>query len=87
MNTPTPNIPSDAVAALDRDSKIEAIKIVRMANHIDLKDAKDLIEQYINANPAIKARMDATNAATAKGSMKWVLIIAVIAAVVYYMKQ
>lgn len=38
------SLPPAALAALNRGNKVEAIKLVREANHIDLKDAKDFVD-------------------------------------------
>ena len=45
-------LPPDAIAALKRGSKIDAIKCVRLAHGLGLKEAKDSVEAYAQAHPA-----------------------------------
>ncbi|HEY4371122.1 MAG TPA: hypothetical protein VGN52_04295 [Burkholderiales bacterium] len=40
------SLPADALAALKRGRKIEAIKLTRIAGHLSLKEAKDRVEAY-----------------------------------------
>lgn len=43
---PADGLPADALASLSRGQLIEAIKIVRAATGLGLKEAKDLVERY-----------------------------------------
>lgn len=56
METDTKQIPSDAIAALEQGNKIEAIKIVRLANRLGLKESKDLVEEYLRTDPGLEQR-------------------------------
>jgi hypothetical protein len=57
MNThPTDTLPPEAVAALARGHKIDAIRIVREEHGVDLKAAKDRVEAYARAHPALGDR-------------------------------
>lgn len=78
------DLPGEAVRALEQGSKIEAIKRVRLAHHVGLKEAKEIVERYIARSPAIKRRMDAANAEAARGALRWLLIMAALGAVAYY---
>ncbi len=42
-------LPPDAMAALARDNKIEAIKCVRVAHGLGLKEAKDVVEAWLTS--------------------------------------
>lgn len=84
MNNVNQSIPGAAIAALEQGSKIEAIKIVRIAQNVGLKEAKDIVEAYIDNTPSVKSRMSAANAASAKGALRWVFIIAAIVVIAYY---
>lgn len=46
-------LPSDVIAAIQRGNKIEAIKRLRAARNLDLKDAKDFVESYVRNDPAL----------------------------------
>ena len=48
---PLDGLPAEALAALSRGQLIEAIKIVRAATGLGLKEAKDMVERH-NAGPA-----------------------------------
>ena len=45
---------AEAITALWQGNKIEAIKILRQAHHLDLKDAKDKVDQYVRNEPALQ---------------------------------
>lgn len=79
------SLPNEAIAALERGSKIDAIKHVRVNQGVGLKEAKEIVEQYLENNPGLKSRMMSANAEAAKGSFKWILLLAVVALVVYYL--
>ena len=79
-----PSLPAEAVRALEQGSKIEAIKRVRIAHQVGLKEAKEIVERHIDGNPAIRRRMDAANAESARGALRWVAIIGALAVLAYY---
>jgi ribosomal protein L7/L12 len=63
MSPATPvELPVEALAALQSGNKIEAIKLVRTARRLDLKDAKDLVERYVAAQPGLQQQMTAAGA-------------------------
>jgi ribosomal protein L7/L12 len=78
------DLPAAALSALQQGSKIEAIKHVREAHHIGLKEAKDVVEQYMDANPQVKQRMAAANAESARGFLGWLVLAAALALAAYY---
>lgn len=47
-------LPAEALAALSRGQLIEAIKIVRAATGLGLKEAKDLVEQYRDGQAPVR---------------------------------
>lgn len=47
-------LPAEALAALSRGQLIEAIKIVRTATGLGLKEAKDLVEQYRDGQAPVR---------------------------------
>ena len=79
-------IPLAAVSALQNGKFIEAIKIVRAARGIGLKDAKDAVERYLDSEPLIRSRFDAANAESRRSALLWALALAlVIGLVAYYL--
>ena len=79
-----PAIPPEAVTALTNGNKIEAIKIIREKTGLGLKESKELAEEYVESNPALKAAMDSAQAVSLQG-LKWVaVIIALTGACIYF---
>ena len=48
----TPNLPAEVVNAIHAGRKIEAIKLLREARGLGLKDAKHAVDAYIRKNPS-----------------------------------
>jgi ribosomal protein L7/L12 len=67
-------LPTDVVAAIQQGNKIEAIKRLRATRGIDLKDAKDLVDAYVRADPLL-ARKYQSQAANAR-PLLWLIIAA-----------
>ena len=84
MNDANKDLPAEAIAALERGSKIEAVKCVRIAYGIGLKEAKDIVEQFLERSQSLKKHMVSANVESAKGGLKWLLIIAAIGVLIYY---
>lgn len=80
------SLPAMATLAISRGSKIEAIKEVRAATGIGLREAKELVEAYIAANPMLKMQFDQQARATRKRVIAWALVIDVLlaAAVIWW---
>ena len=77
--------PTDAIQALRRGNKIEAIKLVRLARNIGLKEAKDAVEDYLRAQPALLQQLNASQAQGREGFVRWlVVILLVLAAGTYW---
>lgn len=56
MNPSAP-LPQAALSALQQGRKIEAIKLVREAEGLGLKEAKDRVEAYVAGEPMLKERL------------------------------
>ena len=84
MNEPLERkLPDKVIDAINRRHKIEAIKLLREEWNIDLKEAKDCVDDYINENkelPPVRSRSSET------GLVRFVVFILtlVILAAVYY---
>ncbi len=78
-------LPDKVIEAIKRRHKIEAIKLLREEWNIDLKEAKDCVDDYISENkglPPVRSRSSET------GLVRFVLIILtliILAAVYYYL--
>jgi len=83
MNNKGQELPAEAIAALKNGSKIEAIKCVREQQGLGLKEAKELVEQFIEANTEIKNHMLSANATSAKISLRWLIVIVLIGIAAY----
>ncbi len=77
-------LPAAAIAALHRGRKIEAIKIVRNEQRLDLKDSKNLVEAYLRTQPAIQASLSARQSELGRQVLLWMGIL-VGAAILAYM--
>ena len=71
-------LPAQATAAVVRGSKIDAIKEVRAATGLGLREAKQLVERYIAANPVLKSQFEQQNAANRRRLIRWMLVIDVL---------
>ena len=78
------NLPAEALAELTEGNKIEAIKIVREKNGIGLKEAKDFVEQYVDKNPSLKAKLDKAQAESMQVFLKWFVAIIVLIGLFIY---
>ena len=78
-------LPPSAVAELMQGRKIEAIKIVREQWNLDLKDAKDAVETYAKAQPALAATLAEADARTRGGCIKWMALLAIAGIVIAYL--
>ena len=81
QNTP---FPAAAEAALLKGNKIEAIKIVRKERGIDLKEAKDIVEEHLATHTGLQMQMESAQAASRQGFLPWLMAVIVIGALVYY---
>lgn len=87
-DTPAHNdeLPADVALALQRGNKIEAIKLLRLARRIGLKDAKEIIDGVIAQDPHLRSRR--TDAAEGRG--RYVLLVIALALLVllyHYLAQ
>lgn len=69
-------LPTEAMVALQRGNKIEAIKLVRRAHGLDLKDSKDLVEAHLAADASLQQAFSAARPQGAgRGLLLWVAIV------------
>ena len=51
-------LPIEATLAINDGNVIEAIKLVRSAEGLDLVQAKARVDRYLDSNPALKEKVD-----------------------------
>jgi ribosomal protein L7/L12 len=78
------DFPAEAIAALWQGNKIEAIKIVRQSHHIDLKEAKDKVDQYLKNEPALQQKLATAQTESLRGLARWLFIIGGLVVAGYY---
>lgn len=83
MSDPARALPDEVVAALQRGNKIEAIKRLREAWSIGLKEAKDHIDRHIAADPLLRQKLSATSVSGARGCLFWLILLLFIGFGVY----
>lgn len=75
-------LPAAAIAALHAGNKIEAIKHVRLEMGVDLKQAKDRVDDYVARHPVLQEQL---RTPPGSGLLGWVFMLLVaIAAIVYF---
>ena len=79
------DFPAETITALWQGNKIEAIKIPRQAHHLDLKDAKDKVDQYVRNEPALQQKLATAQNENLRGLARWLFIIGAVAIAVYYL--
>ena len=80
-------LPPAAVSALWRGQMIEAIKVVRLERHLDLKDAKDQVEAYLRQQPVLKKKIEQSQADTREGLLRWAAFLLIGGAGLAYLLQ
>ena len=75
-------LPPLAVSALVKGQKIEAIKIVREERGIELIEAKEVVEEYIQSDPIIQAELK--NVRRNNSGYGWILLLIVLGILVWY---
>lgn len=75
--SPDGTFPLAAVVALRKGHKIGAIKIVRTAFGLGLKEAKDKVDAHVAADPVLRADLEDTVKRARPGAMIWLLLLIV----------
>ena len=78
------DLPDAVLAALTGGNKIEAIKLLREARGIGLKEAKNAVEAYARDHPALQRKLEARQAESTRGCLLWLAALIAIATVAYY---
>jgi len=80
----SPALPQTAIAALEQGNTIEAIKIVRLEHDLGLKESKDLVEACLKSRPDLQRRLEAAQAESRQGFVRWLTTFLVLAAAAAY---
>ena len=78
------NLPPDAIVALQRGDKIEAIKIARERLGLGLKEAKDVVEAYVAADPQLQETFTAAQGQSQRGCLITLSVFVLVGLIVYY---
>ena len=78
-------LPPAAVAALAQGRTIDAIKAVRAANGISLREAKEAVDAYVRLRPDLAAKLAAANAAALKVLFAIVGMMAAVSFLAYWL--
>lgn len=74
------SLPEASVKALWAGRKIDAVRHLREAEHLGLKDAHDRIKKYIGENPALEQKFASGGGGVL---LKWLAIVALMWGAVY----
>ncbi len=76
---------ASALAALQYGNKIAAIKQVREAQGIGLKEAKDLVDAYLAGHPELAATHAAAASASGATALRWLVAVILIISGAWYL--
>jgi len=68
-------LPDDVVAALRQGNKIAAIRRLREAWKIGLKEAKDHIDAQVAADPALRQKLQSASRSGVRGCLFWFILL------------
>ena len=77
--------PLAAVSALQNGKLIDAIRIVREARGIGLKDAKEEVERYLESDPLVRSRYRAAVSESRRSALLWLLAIGLLIGLAAYL--
>jgi hypothetical protein len=80
----TGDLPKEAIEALWHGNVMGAITIVRQERKVGLKEAKELVEAYIGARPALHKKTDQMLAEVQQKFIRWLIGLLVLAAGIAY---
>jgi hypothetical protein len=82
-------IPLEAVTLLNEGQMVQAIKVVRQAEGLGLKAAKDRVDAYLSREPLLRAQLEMQMRAAGRKVFFWVLLFlaVIVAGVVWWMNN
>jgi len=80
-------LPLEAVTLLNEGRFVEAIKSVRQAEGLGLKEAKDRVDAYLAREPLLRAQIELRQRAARRKFFFWFLVvdIAIAAGIIYWL--
>ncbi|WP_459856982.1 ribosomal protein L7/L12 [Dongia sp. agr-C8] len=78
-------LPDAAKLALRQGNKVEAIKIVREARGLGLKEAKDVVEASVAQDPMLRAELEGSVKRARPGAVVWLVVLVIAAGVAVYL--
>lgn len=81
MSLQNVSIPSEAISALESGNKVEAARIIRDESWITLKQASNLADAFLEANPDVKAKYLDQQDKNWSGFVYFVALLSVVAIV------
>ncbi len=84
MAPPGPPLPEAARSALERGEKLQAIRLLREATGMGLKEAKEAVESHLAAHPHLQARLPPVTRVTWNGCLVLLLGLAGAAAAAWF---
>lgn len=85
MSVDDVTLTKEAIAALERQRLIEAIKLTRVATGMGLKESKEAVERYLLDHPELKEKIDATRVSIALTREHIVLLAVAVTMLAAYM--
>lgn len=83
MNVTVDDLPREVVDALEQGNVIGAIKQLRSAQGIGLKESKDAVDRYLAGHPELRQRLDAARSASSRSAGRWFVVLMVIGLAIY----
>lgn len=77
-------LPPAAVAALQAGNKIEAIRMVREARNLGLKEAKDAVDAYLATQPALQASLAERAKEAQQMALRWLAGVVLLLVALYF---
>lgn len=83
----TEPLPVDAIAALHEGRKIDAIRSVRAARNLELKEAKDVVDAYIRNDAALRASFAERQARARQGLVRGAVVLGLLVLVYWLLAR
>ena len=77
-----PELPAEVVAQIQANRKVSAIKLLRASRGIGLKEAKELVDAYIDSNPPSVTKRSSNSRSGDRG-LVYIAMIIIIAYALY----
>lgn len=74
-----PELPGEVIVAIQQGQKIQAIKLLREAKGMGLKESKDAVDAYLQAHPELQAQQSKSGF----GGLGFIVFLAAIVYLLY----